>query len=92
VRPGIRQHDPRFISRLTELRQAVDVLSTSNPVRLLQVIGSPGAGKSSLLDRAIEELDYGVTILFVSADRLLKAHDAVGDLCRYVAELIRRGR
>jgi hypothetical protein len=91
LRLGVRQHDLRFISRLLELRQAIEVLSASNAVRLLQVVGLPATGKSSLLDRAVDELDVGVIVLFISAARLLKSHDAVGDLCGYVAELIRRG-
>jgi hypothetical protein len=90
LRLGARQRDLRFISRLTELREAIDVLSGHGAVRLLQVIGLPGAGKSSFMDRALEELDDDVVILSMTAGRLLAAEDGLKQLCGLVAELVRR--
>ena len=45
LRLGVRQRDLRFISRLTELREGVDVLSERNPARLLQVVGHARHGQ-----------------------------------------------
>nr|WP_063779407.1 CHAT domain-containing protein [Kibdelosporangium sp. MJ126-NF4]CEL22914.1 FIG00999419: hypothetical protein [Kibdelosporangium sp. MJ126-NF4]CTQ90054.1 FIG00999419: hypothetical protein [Kibdelosporangium sp. MJ126-NF4] len=85
---GIRQRELRFISRLTQIREAVDMLSGHTSLRLLVVIGPPETGKTSLLDRAIEELDDGVASLFISAKRLLAAEDPVLELAKVVAERI----
>ena len=90
LRLDVRQRDLRFISRLTELREALDVLSGRNPVRLLHVIGLPGTGKSCFLDRAVEELDSNVVILSMCAGRLLAEEDPLEELCRLVAEQVRR--
>ena len=67
LRLGVRQRDLRFISRLTELREGLDVLTGRSPARLLQVVGMPGTGKSSFLDRVLEELDDDILILSLSA-------------------------
>ncbi len=84
-----RQGELRFIARLNELRQAIDVLSGRGEARLLVVWGPPGAGKTGLLDRALEELDPGVPHLSVPAGRLLAAADPVLELATLVAERIR---
>ena len=89
LRLDARQRDLRFISRLTQLREAIDVLSGDSAVRLLQVIGLPGTGKSSFLDRAMEELEPDVVLLSMSANRLA-GEDGLGELCELVAELVRR--
>ncbi len=90
LRLGARQRDLRFISRLTLLRQAVDVLSERNQARLLKIVGRPGSGKSSFLDRTLEELDEGVRILSVSATQLMAEDDPLGELCDLVVELLDR--
>ena len=90
LRLGVRQRDLRFISRLTELRESLDVLSGRSPIRLLHVIGLPGTGKSCFLDRAVEELDPDVVILSLCANRLLTEEDSLEELCRLVAELVRK--
>ena len=92
LRLGVRQRELRFISRLTELREAVDVLSERSPARLLQVVGLPGTGKSSFLDRVLEELDDDVLILSVSAGQLLEKEDALGELCDLVHGLLLRAK
>ncbi|QTJ68013.1 CHAT domain-containing protein [Rhodococcus sp. ZPP] len=85
---GVRQGELRFISRLTELREAVDVLSGNTSARLLQVVGMPATGKTSLLDRVLEELDPDIAQLFISAKRLLAEPEPVRELACLVKELI----
>ncbi|RZL80941.1 MAG: CHAT domain-containing protein [Rhodococcus sp. (in: high G+C Gram-positive bacteria)] len=89
LRLGIRQGELRFISRLAELREGVDVLSGQTSARLLHVVGMPSTGKTALLDRILEELDPGIALLFISAKRLLAEQDPVRELARLVAELMR---
>lgn len=94
LRLGVRQGELRFISRLAELRESVDVLSGHTSARLLCVIGMPATGKTALLDRVLEELDPGIGYLFISARRLLaeqdkaQGQDPVRMLAGLVAELI----
>ncbi|MFD4181496.1 CHAT domain-containing protein [Rhodococcus sp. NPDC058514] len=94
LRLGVRQGELRFISRLAELRESVDVLSGHTSARLLYVIGMPATGKTALLDRVLEELDPGIAYLFISARRLLAdqdqnpERDPVRKLAGLVAELI----
>lgn len=57
LRLGVRQGELRFISRLAEVRTAVDILSGRSDARLLLVLGPSSTGKTSPLDRALEELD-----------------------------------
>ncbi|MCU0635090.1 MAG: CHAT domain-containing protein [Gemmatimonadaceae bacterium] len=90
LRLDARQSDLRFFARQTELREAIDVLSGQNHCRLLQVVGTPGVGKSRLLDRAFEELDDGVARLFVTARRLVASDDPVHELCCLVEEVSRQ--
>jgi hypothetical protein len=90
LRLGVRQGELRFISRLAELREAVDVLSSLSNVRLLMVVGLPGTGKTAFLDRAVEELDAKVAYLLVSVERLLEEEDALQFLCQRVAEVVGR--
>lgn len=54
---GLRQDDSRFFAREVALRQAVDVLSGRARERVLVVTGPPGVGKTSLVDRALEEVE-----------------------------------
>lgn len=89
MRIGIRQGDLRFISRLSELRMAVDVLDGRGSTRLLQVVGPSGTGKTALLDRAVEELEPEVRYVFVSARRLLEESDPVGELGIRLADLLK---
>lgn len=88
LRLGVRQGDLRFISRLSELRVAVDVLCGRSRVRLLHVIGLPGTGKTAFLDRTLEELDRETVQLFISAARLVDEPDPVRELCLRVAEVV----
>lgn len=89
LRHGVRQGELRFISRLAELRTAVDILSGRSDARLLLVLGPSSTGKTSLLDRALEELDRDRPQLFVNAARLLEAADPVGELAGFVAEMVK---
>jgi hypothetical protein len=68
---GLRQGNERFFARELPLRQAVHVMSGLAPERVLVVTGTAGAGKTSLVDRAMEELDPSDTkVLYVHFDRL----------------------
>jgi hypothetical protein len=89
LRLDARQGDLAFFARQNELREAIDVLEGHNRVRLLQVVGGSGVGKSRLLERAVEELDDGVARLSLRADRLLEADDPVEALCLLVDEVMR---
>jgi hypothetical protein len=53
---GFRQSEERFFARELPLRQAVDVLNGLTPQRVLVITGAMGVGKTSLVDRALEEL------------------------------------
>ncbi|MFC9556973.1 CHAT domain-containing protein [Rhodococcus sp. NPDC056960] len=88
LRLGIRQGELRFISRLAELREGVDVLSGQTSARLLHVVGMPSTGKTALLDRILEELDPRIALLFISAKRLLAEPDPMREFAHLVAELI----
>lgn len=88
-RVDVRQGELRFIARLNELRNAVDVLGGRGEARLLVVWGPPGTGKTGLLDRALEELDPAIPYLFVPAPRLLREADPVAALASLVAERLR---
>jgi hypothetical protein len=85
---GVRQSELRFVSRLNALRVSVDALCGRNDARLLMVLGRGGAGKSRLLDRALEELDADAVQLFVSAHYLLAEADPVQALCDLVARVV----
>lgn len=89
IRMGVQQSDLRFISRLSELRVCVDVLSGQGSTRLVQVVGGAGTGKTALLDRAVEELDPEIRYLFVSARRLLMSEKPVSQLGGKVADLLK---
>ncbi|WP_068058312.1 CHAT domain-containing protein [Nocardia xishanensis] len=89
---GIVQGDRRFISRLIELRQAIDVLAGSAQARLLHVKGVAGTGKSAFMDRVLDDLDDDVVRVFVGARWLLEEaerrrqdHNPVGILHDAVA-------
>ncbi len=88
LRLGVRQGELRFISRLAELREAVDVLSGRTPARLLHVVGMPATGKSALLDRVIEEFDPSIAYLFISSRTLLDKPDPVAKLAELVVEVL----
>ncbi|MFF0817922.1 CHAT domain-containing protein [Rhodococcus sp. NPDC003318] len=88
LRLGVRQGELRFISRLAELREAVDVLSGHTSARMLHVVGMPATGKTALLDRVIEELDVSITYLFISARLLLADPDPVRKLAELVVEVM----
>jgi hypothetical protein len=69
---GFRQGDDRFIARELPLRQCVEVLGGKTRERVLSVVGPQGSGKTSLVDRALEELGTNAShLLFISGDRLL---------------------
>jgi hypothetical protein len=77
---GFRQSEERFFARELPLRQAVDFLKGLTPERVLVITGAAGVGKTSLLDRALDELgevirpeDLGKAVthlLYVPLDRL----------------------
>ena len=95
LRLGVRQGELRFISRLTEMREAIDALSATRSatpsqrnVRVVMIVGLPGTGKTSFLDRVVEELDPGVAYLLVSVGRLLEEEDPLLFLAQRVAEIV----
>lgn len=90
LRLGVQQGELRFISRLNELRQAVDVLMARVDARVAMVVGQPGSGKSSFIDRVFEELDPDTLYLLVTMDRLLREEDPLLFLCERVFEVVRR--
>ncbi|MGH9223158.1 MAG: CHAT domain-containing protein, partial [Acidimicrobiales bacterium] len=88
---GLVEPDREFFARFEPLREALGVLCRRSPERVLWVTGSPGAGKSRLIARALDELDDGVSaVLYVKADDL-PLDDPVKELCRLVAEVLARG-
>lgn len=75
---GIRQSSGRFLARELSLRQAVEVLGGRAAERLLLVTGPHGTGKTTLIERALEELrdDVGL-VLFLHTSRLVpEVHEA----------------
>ena len=68
---GLRQSNSQFFGRDLALRQAIDVITGWAPERILVVTGPTGIGKTSLIDRALEEIGNEAShALFVSFDRL----------------------
>ncbi len=68
---GLRQGTERFFGRDLPLRQVVDVMTGLAPERVLVVTGAAGVGKTSLVDRAREEVRKLVSHrLFVNFDRI----------------------
>ena len=68
---GLRQRNVQFFGRDLPLRQAIDVIAGQTPERVLVVTGANGIGKTSLIDRALEEIgDSASHSLFVTFDRL----------------------
>ena len=90
LRLGVRQGELRFISRLSELRESIDVLTSRGDTRLLMVVGQPGTGKTAFLDRVVEELDVDTAYLLVSVDRLLEEDDPLQFLTQRVCEVVSR--
>jgi hypothetical protein len=81
---GLRQSNETFFARELPLRQAVDVLAGLTPERILVVTGATGVGKTSLVDRALEELGKVIThVLYVHFDRLAPV---VAKACDLLAE------
>jgi hypothetical protein len=89
LRLDSRQSDLAFFARQTELREVIDTLEGHNRVRLVQIVGGTGTGKSMLLERAVEEVHEGVARLALSTNRLLTADEPVEDLCQLVEEVLR---
>jgi len=73
LRLGIDQHETRFFARDVALRQTVDILAGRAPERILVVTGPAGVGKTMLIDRALEELDGPVSILYIRFDEVAPA-------------------
>ena len=68
---GLQQRTDRFFARDLPLRQSVDVLGGLTRERVLMVTGANGVGKTSLVDRALEELGETLThVLYLHFDRL----------------------
>jgi hypothetical protein len=65
LRLGLSQRETRFFARDLALRQTIDVLSGETPERVLAVTGPGAVGKTMLIDRALEEIDGEVSILYV---------------------------
>lgn len=65
LRLGLSQRETRFFARDVALRQTIDVLSGETPERVLAVTGPGAVGKTTLIDRAIEEIDGEMSILYV---------------------------
>ena len=73
---GLRQRNLQFFGRDLPLRQAIDVIAGQTPERVLVVTGANGIGKTSLIDRALEEIgDTASHSLFVTFDRLAPGID-----------------
>jgi hypothetical protein len=70
LRLGLRQQETRFFARDVALRQTIDVLSGKTPERVLALTGPAEVGKSTLIDRALEEIDGPVSILYVRLEDL----------------------
>lgn len=70
LRLGLRQRETRFFARDIALRQAVDVLSGAAPEHVLVLTGPAGVGKTMLLDRALEELEGPISILYLRIEHL----------------------
>lgn len=69
---GLTQSNARFFGRDLPLRQAVDVMIGRTPERVLVVSGASGIGKTSLVDRALEEVGTEAShSLFVSFNHLM---------------------
>ena len=73
LRLGLRQRETRFFARDLALRQTIDVLSGKTPERVLALTGPGAVGKTMLIDRAIEEIDGEVSILYVRLEDI--AHE-----------------
>jgi hypothetical protein len=70
---GLRQSNERFLARDLPLRQAVEIMAAADQAkeRVLLITGAKGVGKTSLVERALEELPASVThMLYVPLDRL----------------------
>ena len=68
---GLRQSESRFFARELPLRQGVDIMTGQTPERVLLITGAAGVGKTSLVDRVLEEIGDKVThLLYVYFDRL----------------------
>ena len=68
---GLRQRESRFFARELPLRQAVDIMTGKTPERVLLITGAAGVGKTSLVDRVLEELGDEVThVLYIYFDHL----------------------
>ena len=91
---GLVELDLDFFSRLIPLRLAVDVLTGETPDRLLVVTGPKGVGKTSLIDRVLEDIGDRVDfVLYANAREILASDfpdDIVMALSSWVAELLDR--
>ncbi|WP_173119903.1 CHAT domain-containing protein [Pseudaquabacterium terrae] len=65
---GLRTSGGRFLARDLALRQVVEILGGAARQRVVAITGATGTGKSTLVERALEELgpDVGI-VLFVHA-------------------------
>jgi hypothetical protein len=68
---GLQQRAERFYARDLALRQAVDLLGGRTRERVLLLSGPDGVGKTSLVDRALEEVgDAASHVLYAHLNRL----------------------
>lgn len=90
---NLEESDRDFFSRLISLRTTVDVLAGRSGERVLSIIGAEGVGKTSLIDRALDDLGNAVhcVLYFRVSDLLASAEgdpEPVLRLCGWVAELL----
>src|SRR5262249_37577470 len=71
LRLGLRQRETRFVARDVAPRQGTGVVSGGARERVLAVTGPGGVGKTMLIDRAIEEIEGPVSILYVQMESLI---------------------
>jgi hypothetical protein len=80
-----------FFARHLELRQAIDYLAGRTRWRILWITGPPGVGKTSLVDRALEDIDEHVALVFyVRGKELADVADPVRSICEQVSGLLFR--
>jgi hypothetical protein len=85
----LTEPDREFFARFSQLREALTVLCRLGPNRVVWISGPPGAGKSRLLARALDQLDDSiVAVLYVRAPRLAERGNPTTELCQLVDEML----